>query len=1288
MELNSLVNVKIETDSGQKSKKIVDDLKKIEKGNDKLQKELKETSKVSAESGARIAKSTGEVDKRFKKMAKSAKSANDSIHGLSGGAKSLKTSFSGFAKLGIASAIAAIGIAVLGTAAKFKEFDQSIANLSAITGATGKDLEFYSDKAREMGKVTTLSASEVAQAFQLVASAKPDLLSSKEALALVTAEAITLAEAAGISVPEAANTMASALNQFGAEADQAARFTNVLAAGSKFGAASIAEMGESLKFAGVVSSTFKLSFEETNAALQIFSTNAIKGGEAGTQLRGVLLALETKMSDEFKPSVVGLEKALQNLGEANLTSAEKVKLFGNRNLVAGEILVKSVQAIDGNASALATLTENITGTSIAQEQAATKTDTLDGAMKRLGSAAEELSLVMSVDTGLGRALTFLVDGLAAFVNGISFAVGGVIDLTKFLWDLSGAGEFLSETFGGAAVSSKDFFDNLDIVRILVGGEMVKGFLFLGQTVETVFEVISNEVNKVKNNILSMMKVLVDLAKIGGKAFDKMFGTGAAKKIEKFGKEIDDLRSPTKSLGDVVKDTAKKYDELRLEVDKSTEAAIEFRDAGEEAASTTEDLKDEVELAAEELDGLSDSLQDVLDKLDEEIAAVGRTNEEQKLYNALKDAGVAANTAEGRSIQRKVMELRIEQQNLEWINEIKDISIKKSGEAEKAAVKSAENSAKAATEAAKETEKAWLEGRDGMTDFFVDMAQNGSDAFSGILDGFKNMLIKMAAQAASNGIMQLLFGGGGAVGGSILSQGASLLSGGGGGLSSLISGGSSVSSLFSGGISGIGTSISSLGVNGFNALSGLGTTGTSVAQGIAGVGQNVNGLFGSTGNLGADFVTGGIATAGAGIAGNFLGNAVFGDSKNGSTGGSIGAVVGGVVGSIIPVIGTALGAAIGGFLGNGIGSLIGGKSNNSAISEFDFGTGQISSRGVGEFDQKNLDAVDSIVLALKDFSDVLGGSSFSGKVRVGNVSGFKLDGEKFDSALELVEAGMDKIIKSSEALTPAMKTLALEFEGSAQELLPFVSNLRAISELTESNNVKQIVEDFNSAMIESEKIAELSGNSLMSVYRTQLSAVKDITVAYDGTALATETLAAGLLATKQAAGALAIGVLQLQQSLGNLLEGSAQSIRDSVKTEKEVLSDARTERNQLRQSLRSLTSPEEIQQAATEIARLNRVLFDALSEEQQLVNAEKFASFVDRTNEIAQSQLSKVLNELSRSQDRINADARRAMRETADKTAASANTFLDAAELITRAANVLANSLSSGSSFSPRVVGEV
>ena len=55
-----------------------------------------------------------------------------------------------------------------------KNFSQAIANLSAITGAAGDDLEYLKKQSLDIGATPTLSASQAAEAFQLIASAKPD----------------------------------------------------------------------------------------------------------------------------------------------------------------------------------------------------------------------------------------------------------------------------------------------------------------------------------------------------------------------------------------------------------------------------------------------------------------------------------------------------------------------------------------------------------------------------------------------------------------------------------------------------------------------------------------------------------------------------------------------------------------------------------------------------------------------------------------------------------------------------------------------------------------------------------------------------------------------------------------------------------------------------------------------------------------------------------------------------------------------------------------------------------
>jgi len=270
---------------------------------------------------------------------------------------------------------------------KWRQFGATMADLSAITGATGKDLEFLKQKSLEFGESTTLSASQAAEAFKLVASAKPDLLENAEALAAVTKEAITLAEASGSTLPDAARTLAVALNQYGAGAEDASRFINVLAAGAKRGASEIAETAEAIKVAGLVAAGTKTPFEELNAAVQVMSTVALKGSEAGTGLRNVYLNLAMQSESRFKPAVVGFTQAMINLREAGLNDVQMLEIFGKKNIVAAKALIN-------NSDKLKKMREQLTDTTTAYEQASIKVDNLDGDMKKLGSVWESVALMM------------------------------------------------------------------------------------------------------------------------------------------------------------------------------------------------------------------------------------------------------------------------------------------------------------------------------------------------------------------------------------------------------------------------------------------------------------------------------------------------------------------------------------------------------------------------------------------------------------------------------------------------------------------------------------------------------------------------------------------------------------------------------------------------------------------------------------------------------------------------------------------------------------------------------
>ena len=266
-------------------------------------------------------------------------------------------------------------------------FTKSVSQLSAITGATGEDLKFYEEQAALIGKTTTLSASQAAEAFQLIASAKPDLLSSKEALAAVTKEAVTLAEAAGIDLTDAAQTVGVSLNQFGADADEASRYVNVLAAGAKFGSSQITQTADAMKNAGTAASLAGLSFEEANAGVQLLAAGGLFAAEAGTGFRQVLMKLESEAEDKFKPSVVGLATALENLADENMSLTDIMDLFGAE-------AAKSAATMINQAGSARQLIKDITGTSTAAEQAATNFDNMTGDVLSLGSANESLAITL------------------------------------------------------------------------------------------------------------------------------------------------------------------------------------------------------------------------------------------------------------------------------------------------------------------------------------------------------------------------------------------------------------------------------------------------------------------------------------------------------------------------------------------------------------------------------------------------------------------------------------------------------------------------------------------------------------------------------------------------------------------------------------------------------------------------------------------------------------------------------------------------------------------------------
>ena len=304
------------------------------------------------------------------------------------------------------------------------KLEESQAGLKALTGLDDDNIAWLTEQAKTLSTTMTKeglrvrqSAAEILDAFMLVGSAKPELLGDKEALKAVTEEAMRLQAAAkDITLNEAVDSLTLSLNQYGEAADQAGRFSNVLAAGSQAGSANIASQAKAIRNAGTAAASANVPIEQTVALIETLAYRGIKDEVAGTGLKRFFLKLQTG-ADETNPKIVGLDKALENLKNKNMDAGTIKNMFGEEGFNAASVILQNTEMVKD-------FTAAVTGTNVAYEQAAINSDT---AQAKLEQARNKMKLA-AIDLGekLNPALTVSTNMLT---NVIKF-LPGLIDWCK------------------------------------------------------------------------------------------------------------------------------------------------------------------------------------------------------------------------------------------------------------------------------------------------------------------------------------------------------------------------------------------------------------------------------------------------------------------------------------------------------------------------------------------------------------------------------------------------------------------------------------------------------------------------------------------------------------------------------------------------------------------------------------------------------------------------------------------------------------------------------------------
>ena len=369
-------------------------------------------------SGLRTAQA--EADSKSKNIA--AKIGNN----ISGIGKSLTSAGSTLTKT-VTAPIVGLGTAVVKTSS---DFESAMSKVSAISGATGSELDALNQKAQEMGAKTKFSATESAEAFTYMAMAgwkTEDMLDGIDGI-------MNLAAADGLDLATTSDIVTDALTAFGLSASDSAHFADVLAKASSSANTNVSMLGESFKYVAPVAGSLGYSAEDTAIALGLMANAGIKGSQSGTALRGALTRLikptddAAALMEEYGLSLTNSDGSMKSLGEVmsmlrsnlgDLTEAEQAQIAAT--LFGQEAMSGMLSIINASDKDFQNLTDQIYGADGAAKQMAdTMLDNLSGQLILLKSSLEGAAIAFGeLLLPLIKKITSAIQGLVDWVNNLS-----------------------------------------------------------------------------------------------------------------------------------------------------------------------------------------------------------------------------------------------------------------------------------------------------------------------------------------------------------------------------------------------------------------------------------------------------------------------------------------------------------------------------------------------------------------------------------------------------------------------------------------------------------------------------------------------------------------------------------------------------------------------------------------------------------------------------------------------------------------------------------------------------
>ncbi|HBF0969501.1 TPA: phage tail tape measure protein [Clostridioides difficile] len=615
------------------------------------------------------------VSKRYEAAVKIRDEASSTLGGLTGKIDSFVSgAISKFTRLATMAGALIGGIGVGSAVKGFATFEQSMKNTQAVSGATGKEMEALTAKARQLGRETSFTAKDAGDAMYYMGMAGW----KSEQMIKAIPDVLNLAAAGGTDLALTSDIVTDGLTALGMTANDTTEFVDVMAATITNSNTSVELMGETFKYVGSMGGALGVSMKDLSLATGLMASASVKGSMAGTSLRGGLVRL-IKPPEEAASAIkkYGIELKKNKNGSLDLAGTigslrEKLggledvekgvaisSIFG-RTAMAGWAAV--VNASESDFNKLTTAIAESEGE--AKRIADMKLDTLSGQFEILKSAIDDVRI--SVGSKLGPMTRQFVEKLIKDMPKIGDAIVGVVEKFVNNFDKIKAGfqvllpaigsviasvmvlkatfafggaikslSLLANTFGTAKLAAFGLTVGIGAIVIAFAGmtvaisnnktammDLQTRFGSFGEYVTTIMETVGGVIKLTLGNLLIM---LGGIGKgIGILLSDKSWDEKASSLKNLFGKTTAEIKTNTKeALSDINGETSNATALLKKSTSKELQGVTKaFSTAFDQSKNVTEKKSSDIARALTNgLKGLDDQSLTMMRGLNDNMAII-------------------------------------------------------------------------------------------------------------------------------------------------------------------------------------------------------------------------------------------------------------------------------------------------------------------------------------------------------------------------------------------------------------------------------------------------------------------------------------------------------------------------------------------------------------------------------------------------------------------------------------------------------------------------------------------